>query len=71
MFLIGLLGRSYKYSFACMLSNMNKIKPELKIADRMLDLKTLDTNIILNHLDDQIKLRELPINARVKKGLLK
>ncbi len=54
-----------------MLSNMNKIKPELKIADRMLDLKTLDTNIILNHLDDQIKLRELPINARVKKGLLK
>jgi hypothetical protein len=48
---------------------MKKLKPELKIADKMLDLKTLDTNIILNHLDEQIKLRETPIEKR--KSLLK
>jgi hypothetical protein len=46
---------------------MNKIKPELKIADKMLDLKTMDTNIILNHLDEQIKLREAPLEKRIKK----
>jgi hypothetical protein len=43
---------------------MKRIKPELKIADKLLDLKTLDTNIILNHLDEQIKLREMPIEKR-------
>lgn len=47
---------------------MNKrLKPELKIADKMLDLKTMDTNIILNHLDEQIKLREAPLEKRIKK----
>ncbi len=46
---------------------MNKIKPELKIADKFLDLKTLDTNIILNHLDEQIQLRELPVEKRLKR----
>ncbi len=46
---------------------MNKIKPELKIADKMLDLRTMDTNIILNHLDEQIKLREAPLEKRIKK----
>jgi len=46
---------------------MNKIKPELKIADKFLDLKTLDTNIILNHLDEQITLRELPVEKRLKR----
>lgn len=48
-----------------------KIKPELKIADKFLDLKTLDTNIILNHLDEQIKMREMPVEKRLKKDLLK
>jgi hypothetical protein len=43
---------------------MKKVKPEFKIADKMLDLKTLDANIILNHLDEQIKLRETPIEKR-------
>jgi len=49
----------------------NKLKPELKLADKFLDLKTLDTNIILNHLDDQIKMREVPVEKRLKKDLLK
>ena len=45
---------------------MSDIKPKLKIADKFLDLKTLDTNIILNHLDEQIRLREAPIDKRKK-----
>ena len=50
---------------------MKKIKPEMKIADKMLDLKTMDTNIILNHLDEQITLREMPIEKRLKKELMR
>jgi len=48
-----------------------QLKPELKIADKFLDLKTMDTNIILNHLDEQIRLREMPVEKRLKKDLLK
>ncbi len=46
--------------FGCSNAIMNKkqLKPDLKLADKFLDLKTLDTNIILNHLDEQIKLRD-------------
>lgn len=48
---------------------MKKIKPDLKLADKFLDLKTIDADIILNHLDEQIKLREMPIEKR--KSLLR
>ena len=43
-----------------------KLKPEMKLADKMLDLKMDD--IILIHLDEQIKLREMPIDKRMKKA---
>ena len=43
-----------------------KLKPEMKLADKMLDLKMDD--IILSHLDEQIKLREMPIDKRMKKA---
>ncbi len=43
-----------------------RLKPELKIADKMFDLKTMDANIVLNHLDEQIKLREAPIEGKIK-----
>ncbi len=43
---------------------MKKLKPDLKLADKFLDLKTVDTNIVLDHLDEQIKLREMPIEKR-------
>ncbi len=49
----------------------NKLKPELKLADKFLDLKTLDTNIILDHLDEQIQAREMSVEKRLKKDLLK
>jgi hypothetical protein len=47
-------------------SESSRLKPELKIADKFLDLKTMDTNIILDHLDEQIRLREMPIEQRKK-----
>lgn len=43
---------------------MKNIKPDLKFADKFLDLKTVDSNIILSHLDEQIKLREIPVEKR-------
>ncbi len=51
--------------------SMKKLKPELKIADEFLDLKTLDTNVILNHLEEQIKLREMSIEKRLKREFVK
>lgn len=59
--------------FGCSRAIMNKkqLKPDLKLADKFLDLKTLDTNIILNHLDGQIKVREMPIEKRLKRDMLK
>jgi hypothetical protein len=56
-----IFGNSEKPSF------LGKLKLELKIADNFLDLKTLDTNIILNHLDEQIKVRELSVEKRLKR----
>ncbi len=44
----------------------SKIKTEFKIADGYLDLRTLDTNILVQHLDAEIKKRELTIEKRVK-----
>ena len=44
---------------------MKKIKPEFKLG-KILDLKTVDSNIILDHLDEQIKLREMPVEKRLK-----
>ena len=44
----------------------SKIKPEFKIQDPGVDLKTLDTNIIINFLEDQIKSREKPLQDQIK-----
>jgi hypothetical protein len=45
---------------------LRQLRPELKIADNFLDLKTLDTNILLDHLDEQIKVREMSVEKRLK-----
>ena len=42
------------------------VKEELKVADGYLDLRTLDTNTVLNYLDNEIKKRELPVHKKVK-----
>ncbi len=49
----------------------SKLQPDLKFADKFLDLKTVDANLILNHLDEQIELREMPVEKRLKRELQK
>lgn len=46
-----------------------KIKPELKMSEEFLDLRTAEKNIILQKLDENIKLRELPVDKRFKKQI--
>lgn len=48
-----------------------KVKIDLKIADEFLDLKSLETNVIIKKLEDQIKLRETKIEKHVEKDLKK
>lgn len=49
----------------------SKIKPQMKISEEFLDLRTLKKNIILERLEENIRLRELPIEKHAKKNLLK
>ena len=48
-----------------------KITPQFKLADSMRDLQpSLKTNPILEKLEENIKLREMPIELRLKKQFL-
>ena len=47
-----------------------KIKPDFKLAEDALDLRYLKTNVVLEQLEDSIKLREMPIELRARKKLL-
>lgn len=47
-----------------------KVKPDFKLGEPI-DLRTMDTNIIIDFLEDQIKLREQPIEEHIKKQLKK
>jgi len=44
-----------------------KIKQEFKIAGEFMDLRQLDTNVIVDYLEEQMKLREMPVEKRLKK----
>ncbi len=46
-----------------------EMKLDTKLADKFLDLKVVSGNAVLEHLDEQMKLRELPIEAKAKKLL--
>ena len=46
-----------------------KVKPEMKLSEEFLDLRTTEKNLILQKLDENIKLRELPVDKRFKKQL--
>lgn len=48
-----------------------RAKPELKIADHFLNLRTQETNVIVQHLEEQIRLRELPLEKQIQKSLRK
>lgn len=46
-----------------------EIKLDTKLTDKFLDLKVVSGNAVLEHLDEQIRLREMPIEAKIKKSL--
>lgn len=46
-----------------------KLEPKFKLAEDFLDLKTLNTNVIIEQLEENIKLREMPIELRLTKRL--
>ena len=48
-----------------------KIQPHFKLAEDVLDLQTLKTNVIIEHLEESIRLREMPIEQHLRKKLLK
>lgn len=48
----------------------SKLKPKTMLGD-MISLRDLDTNLIINKLENDIKLREMPILERLKDRLKK
>jgi hypothetical protein len=46
-----------------------KIKQEFKLAGEFLDLRRLDTNCIVEHLEEQIRLRETSVEKKLSKLL--
>jgi len=44
-----------------------KVKPALKLSEEFLDLNSMKTNFIIEQLEDNIKLRETPIELHAKK----
>lgn len=47
----------------------SKIKPFLKIADDELNLQKLDTNVVVNQLEEQMRLRDESIDKHVQRQL--
>jgi hypothetical protein len=45
-----------------------KIEPEFRLADAALGLKELDTNIIVNQLEENIRIRELPLEKQLRRA---
>ena len=46
-----------------------KIKPQMQLAEKFLDLRTMKNNVVIKELEENIKLRELPIEKHLKKNL--
>jgi len=54
----------------------SKLQPEFKIAnfnhsEKPFDLRTVDTNILVNMLEEKIKLREMSLQHQLKKKVLR
>ncbi|MDO8660794.1 MAG: hypothetical protein Q7K43_02810 [Candidatus Woesearchaeota archaeon] len=43
-----------------------KLKREFKIADDFLDLRTTNTNVLVEQMEEMIKARELSVEKRMK-----
>ena len=49
--------------------NREKLKPKLQLSEDFLNLKMDKTNVIIEHLEEQIKLREMGLEKQLKKQL--
>jgi hypothetical protein len=43
-----------------------KLKPEFKIANNFLDLRTEETNVVIQQIEENIRIREMPLEKRIK-----
>ena|GEM_PF-4864691 len=48
-----------------------KVKLDLKLSDDILDLRTINSNIVLKKLEENMKLREMKIEKHLEKELKK
>ncbi|MBW3004528.1 hypothetical protein KY310_01740 [Candidatus Woesearchaeota archaeon] len=46
-----------------------KVKPKTQLSEEFLDLRTMENNVIIQELEENIKLREMPIEKHIKKNL--
>jgi hypothetical protein len=42
-----------------------KVKPEFKIADDFLDLRAQDTNVVIQQLEENMRIREMPLEKQI------
>lgn len=48
----------------------SKLKPKSLLGDEFTGLRDIDSNLVINKLEENIKQRETPIAERLKKKLL-
>ena len=49
----------------------SKLKKEAQLIEKFIGLRDLDSNLVINKLEENIRLRDTPIEERLKKKLLK
>ena len=49
----------------------SKLKPKFKIADNFIDSDSINSQIIIEHIEQQIELREMPIEEHAAHWLKK
>jgi len=59
------LNKSSRFQ-AGMEQRKQKLKPEFKIADNFLDLRTEETNVVIQQIEENIRIREMPLEKRIK-----
>jgi hypothetical protein len=45
-----------------------KVEPQFKLADDILALKELDTNIVVSQLEENMRIRELPLEKQLRRA---
>ena len=52
-------------------SKETKLKRDLKVAEDFLSLKTINPNVLVEQMEEMIKMRELPVEQQIKMRLKK